>query len=178
MRQVTYPAAMMLLFASFFPPLAAGQEGPQIRAKMWAYGSLCSFTDPPHSSGFTVKYTTDKVTMEVTDCKTLEKKHSHPSAVCVSLSNNGQTPIEVPIEKDLAGVVLSTREGKTTPALAKRAMVEGPMGGTKMEFVTRGDASYQIKLEGGQEVNIVYLFSEAKAGDAIKIGTLKPAKIE
>jgi len=47
-----------------------------------------------------------------------------------------------------------------------------------MEFVTKADASYLLKLEAGQAVNIVYLFPKAAAGDTVTVSKLKPAKIE
>jgi hypothetical protein len=178
MRKVALVAGLLLLGISLVPPSMLCQEKLEIHAKIWKYASICDFEDPPHSSGYSIKPTTDKVTLEVTDCKTFEQKHAHPSAVCVTLKNDGQSPAEVPIDKDLVGVSVTNKDNQEIPALAKRAMMEGPMGGKKMEFVTKIEASYVLKLDPGQEVNIVYLFSNASVGDTLRIGKLKPTKIE
>jgi hypothetical protein len=114
----------------------------------------------------------------VTNCKTFEQKQGRPTAVCLTLKNQDSSPMEVPIDRDLASVSVGSKDNRTFPAVAKRAMVEGPMGGKKMEFVTKVDASYMLKLQPGQEVNIVYLFSKVAAGDTITVGKLKATTIE
>jgi len=178
MKNAILPAALVLFSILMLLASLPAQEKLEIRAKIWEYGAICEFKDPPQSSGYDMKPTTDKVTLEVTNCKTFEQKRGHPSAVCVTLKNQDKSPSEVPIDKDLTSVALTSKENQILPALAKRAMVEGPMGGKKMEFVTKVDASYLLKLQPGQEINIVYLFTKAAAGDTIKIGNLKPIKIE
>jgi hypothetical protein len=169
---------LMLLAASLFSPFTFCQEKLEVRAKIWNYGSICSFTDPPQSSGYNVKPASDKVTLEVMECKRFEEKFGRPIAISVGLKNGSPSAMEVLIEKDLTNVAVSTKDNQTIPAVAKRAMVEGPMGGTKMEFIYKADASYKLKLDPGQEINIVYLFPKAAVGDTITVSKLKPAKIE
>lgn len=178
MRKILLISALILIAASLIPSSGFCQDKLVVRAKIWNYGTICEFADPPHSSGFNIKATSDKTTLEVTDCKTFEKKSGHPVAVTVELKNEGAAVLDVPIEKDLTNVKIAPKDGQAVPAIAKRAMVEGPMGGTKMEFVTKADASYLLKLEAGQAVNIVYLFPKAAAGDTVTVSKLKPAKIE
>jgi len=178
MKRAILPVCLSLLFILLVPSCLFCQEKLDIQAKIWDYGTICEFKDPEFSSGYEIKPTTEKVTLEVTNCRTFEQKQGHPAAVRVTLKNPDKTPMDVPIERDLASVSLNTKDNQAIPAIAKRAMVEGPMGGKKMEFVTKVDASYMLKLQPGQEVNIVYLFPKAAAGDTIKIGKLKPAKVE
>jgi hypothetical protein len=177
-RKIAMYASTMLLALSFAPLSGFCQDKLEMHAKVWKYTSICEFADPPNSREYDIKSTSDKVTLEVTDCKTFEKKNPHPAAVSVSLKNGGATPVEVAIDKDLAGVELVTKAKETVPAIAKRFLVEGPMGDKKMEYVTRIEASYVIKVNPGQSVNIVYFFQKAEAGDTVKVGTLKPIKIE
>jgi hypothetical protein len=178
MKRIVLVIGLILLAASLLPLSSFCQEKLEIKAKLWKYPSICEFEDPPLSSGYNIKATNDKITLEVTDCKTFEKKHTRPVAVAVSLKNSGSAALDVTVDKDLASVELVTKNNQTVPAIAKRFMVEGPMGGKKMEYVTRAEASYLIKLDAGQEINIVYLFPKADIGDTIKISKLKPAKIE
>jgi len=178
MKQLALLAGLMLLMLSLVPSPGFCQNPVAMQAKIWSYESVCSFDDPPNSADYDIKATSDKVTLEVTDCKTFEKKNPHPSAVRVSLKNNGTAPAEVAVEKDLAGVELATQSSAAVPAIAKRFMMEGPMGDKKMEYVTRIEASYVITLKPGQEINIVYFFPKAAPGDRIRVGTLKPIKIE
>lgn len=178
MKRFVLSVGLMLLIALLLPLSALCQDKLEVHAKIWKYAAVCDFADPQNSSGYSIKATNDKVTLEVTDCRTFEKKHANPVAVCVSLKNTSPSQMDVPIEKDLAGVEITTKENQAVPAIAKRFMVEGPMGGKKMEYVTRVDASYLLKLDAGQEVNIVYLFPKAGVGDTIKVSKLKPAKIE
>lgn len=178
MRKIVLPAALMLLAVSLVPLSGFCQDKIEMHAKVWKYEAICTFADPPNSAEYDIKATTDKVTLEVTDCKTFEKKNAHPVAVSVSLKNNGTAAADVTIDKDLAAVGIVTKENQTVPAIAKRFLVEGPMGGKKMEFVTRIEASYAIKLNPGQNINIIYLFPRAEAGDTLKVSTLKPIKIE
>jgi hypothetical protein len=178
MKRIVLLIGLILLVASLLPLSSFCQEKLEIKAKLWKYPSICEFEDPPHSSGYNIKATNDKVTLEVTDCKTFEKKHARPAAVAVTLKNSGTSPLDVTIDKDLASVEVVTKDNQTVPAIAKRFMVEGPMGGKKMEFVTRAEASYLLKLDPAQEVSVVYLFSKADVGDTIKVSKLKPAKIE
>ena len=178
MKKAVLLAGLMLLMASLVPVSGFCQDKLEMHAKVWKYTAICDFSDPPHSAGYDIKATSDKVTLGVTDCKTFEKKNAQPAAVNISLKNNGSSPAEVTIDKDLTAVELVTKSNQIVPAIAKRFMVEGPMGGKKMEFVTRIEASYVIKLSPGQDVNIVYLFPKAEAGDTLKASTLKPIKIE
>jgi hypothetical protein len=169
---------LLLLIVSLMPQSMFCQEKLSISAKIWKYTSICEFKDPDHSSGYSIKPTTEKVTIEVTDCKTFEKKHNQPPAVAVTLKNADQAPIDVAIDRELVDVTLTDKDNQTIKAIAKRFMVEGPMGGKKMEYVTKADASYAIKLAPGEEVNIVYLFPKASVGDTLKISKLTPAKLE
>jgi hypothetical protein len=178
MRKGILIAGLMLFIISLLPQSMFCQEKLTISAKIWKYTSICDFKDPDHSSGYSIKPTTEKVTIEVTDCKAFEKKHGQPPAVAVTLKNSDQAPMDVAIDKELVEVTLTDKDNQTIKALAKRFMVEGPMGGKKMEFITKADASYAIKLAPGEEVNIVYLFAKASAGDTLKISNLKPTKIE
>ena len=178
MKKIVLSVGLILIMASLLPLSGLCQDKLEIKAKILKYGSICEFQDPPNSSGYNIKATNDKVTLEVTECKTFEKKHATVSAVSVSLKNSGTAPIDVTVDKDLASVEVSTKDNQTVPAIAKRFMVEGPMGGKKMEFVTRAEASYLIKLDAGQEINVTYLFPKADAGDTIKVAKLKPTKIE
>jgi hypothetical protein len=167
------------LFLLVIPLLSSvfGQFKWEMSAKIWTYDSLCKFTDPPNSSGYGFKYTEDKVTTEVTNCTTMEQKHGHPAAVCVTLKNPTKSPIDVPFEKGLPGVTI-TSDGSSTPAVSKRLMMEGPMGGTKMEFVTKSTAAYNITLTPGQVATVIYLFPKAKVGDSIRIGQHAPIVIK
>jgi hypothetical protein len=178
MKRIVLTIGLTLLVVSLLPLSSFCQEKLEIKAKLWKYASICEFEDPPQSSGYNIKATNDKVTLEVTDCKTFEKKHARPAAVAVSLKNNGPSTMDVTVDKDLASVEVVTKDSQAVPAIAKRFMVEGPMGGKKMEFVTRVEASYLIKLDAGQQINVVYLFSKADLGDTIKVSKLKPVKIE
>lgn len=166
------PTLMMMLLAL---PWLLSQYKVEITSRIWTYESLCDFADPPHSSGFSVKYSDEKVTTEVTNCTTLAQKHAHPAAVCVTLKNRTQAPMDVLVDKDVSVV---SKDSGAVPALARRAMVEGPMGGTKMEFVTKVTSSYTVKLAAGQEVNIVYLFPKAKSGDVVNLGKIGTAVIK
>jgi len=178
MKKTVLQAGLTLLALSLVPFSGFCQDKTEMHAKIWNYKTICEFADPPNSREYDIKATSDKVTLEVTDCKTFEKKNPHPAAVSVSLKNGGATPAEIAIDKDLAGVEIVTKAKETVPAIAKRFLVEGPMGDKKMEYVTRIEASYVIKLNPGQSVNIVYFFQKAEAGDTVKVGTLKPIKIE
>jgi hypothetical protein len=178
MKKTVLHAGLLLLALSMIQLTGFSQDKLEMHAKVWRYGTICEFADPPNSSEYDIQATSDKVTLEVTDCKTFEKKNPQPTAVTVSFKNSGPSPANVTIDKDLAGVELTTRAKQTVPAIAKRFLVEGPMGGKKMEYVTRIEASYVIKLKPGQDINVVYLFPKAEAGDTIKISTLKPIKIE
>jgi hypothetical protein len=178
MKRTALFAGLIVLIALIIPASGLGQDKLDIHAKIWKYEAICDFADPPNSSGYSIKATNDKVTLEVTDCKTFEKKHVRPAAVCVTLKNNSPSAMDVPIDKDLSSVEIATKESAAIAAIAKRFLVEGPMGGKKMEYVTRAEASYLIKLDPGQEINIVYLFPKAEAGDTIKVSKLKPTKIE
>jgi hypothetical protein len=178
MKKIFGGAGLMILTISLLPLSTFGQEKLTIQAKMFSFKALCEFADPAHCSDYGIKATNDKVTLEVTDCKTFEKKHPTAVAVMISMKNGGAAPADVTIEKDLASVEITAKDNQVVPAIAKRFMVEGPMGGKKMEFVTRVEASYLITLNAGQEANIVYLFPKAAIGDTIKIGKLKPMKIE
>jgi hypothetical protein len=178
MKRIVLMIALTLLVASLLPLSSFCQDKLEIKAKLWKYASICEFEDPPSSSGYNIKATNDKVTLEVTDCKTFEKKHARPAAVAVSLKNTGSAAMDVTVDKDLASVEVVTKDSQTIPAIAKRFMVEGPMGGKKMEYVTRAEASYLIKLDAGQTINVVYLFAKAEPGDTIRVSKLKPAKIE
>ena len=178
MKRIVLMIGLTLLVASLLPLSSFCQDKLEIKAKLWKYSSICEFEDPPKSSGYNIKTTNDKVTLEVTDCKTFEKKHAHPAAVAVSLKNSDSSAMDVTVDKDLVSVELVTKDNQTVPAIAKRFMVEGPMGGKKMEFITRAEAAYLIKLDAGQEINVVYLFPKADIGDTIKVSKLKPAKIE
>ncbi|HTY61866.1 MAG TPA: hypothetical protein VMG30_06380 [Acidobacteriota bacterium] len=178
MKKIVALAGLIILTASIMPLAGYCQDKPEIHAKVWKYGTICQFADPPDSSGYDITATSDKVTLEVTDCKTFEKKNAGPAAVSVSLKNNGSSVAQVVVDKDLTAVEVITKAGQMVPAIAKRFLVEGPMGGKKMEFVTRIEASYLIKIKPGQNVNIVYLFPKAEAGDTVKVSTLPPVKIE
>jgi hypothetical protein len=178
MKKIFECTGVMFLLISLCQLPTFGQDKVTMNAKMFSFKSLCEFADPPHCSDYGIKATNDKVTLEVTDCKTFEKKHPNAVAVVISMKNGGAAPAEVTIEKDLASVEIAAKDNQVVPAIAKRFMVEGPMGGKKMEFVTRAEASYLIKLDAGQEANIVYLFPKAAVGDTIKVGKLKPMKIE
>jgi hypothetical protein len=178
MRKAILIAGLILLSVSLLSPSIYCQEKLSIHAKIWKYASICGFADPDHSSGYDMKPTTDKVTLEVTNCKTFEQKHGQPTAVCITLKNSAKSPMDVQIDRDLVGVTLTDKENQTIQAIAKRAMMEGPMGGKKMEFVTKADASYVLKLNPSEEVNIVYLFPKASVGDIVRVGNLKPTKIE
>lgn len=177
MRKAVLLAGLILLNAFLLPQPMFCQEKLNIQAKIWKYTSICDFKDPEHSSGYDIKPTTEKVTIEVTNCATFEKKYDRPAAVAITLKNLDKEPLTVPIDKELVDIILTDKEGETIKPIAKRFMVEGPMGGKKMEFVTKADASYEIKLKPGEIVNIVYLFAKANVGDMIKIGKLKPVKI-
>jgi hypothetical protein len=179
MKRALVWSCLVLLVVSLLPSLVLGQDKLEVRAKIWNYGSsICSFTDPPNSSGYKIKPASDKVTLEVMECKKFEEKFGHPIAVSVGLKNGGAAATDVLIDKDLTSVAVATKDNQAVPAVAKRFMVEGPMGGTKMEFVYRADASYKITLDPGQEINVVYLFPKAAAGDTISVSKLKPIKIE
>jgi hypothetical protein len=178
MRRIVLIACLSLLAASLLPVWMYCQEKLSIHARIWKYESICDFKDPDHSSGYSLKPTTDKVTLEVTNCTTFQQKNGQPAAVCITFKNQDKAPIDVAIDKELSSVTLTDKENQEIKAVAKRALVEGPMGGKKMEFVTKADASYLLKLEAGEEVNVVYLFPKAGVGDTVRIGKLKPVKIE
>jgi len=178
MKKTLWVAGLIILTISLLPLPTFCQDKLTIQAKMFSYKTLCEFTDPPHSSDYSIKATNDKVTLEVTECRAFEKKHANAAAVLIAMKNGGSAPAEVAIDKDLASVEITSKDNQVVKAVAKRFMVEGPMGGKKMEFVTRVEASYTIKLEAGQEANIVYLFPKAATGETIKIGNLEPRKIE
>jgi hypothetical protein len=178
MKKAVLQVGWMLLVFSLLSLPALCQDKVEMHANVWKYGSVCEFTDPPNSAEYDIQPTSDKVTLEVTNCMTFEKKYPQPAAVLLSLKNNGSSSQDLTIDKDLASVELVTKSNQTVPAVAKRFLVEGPMGGKKMEYVTRIEASYVIKLKAGQTVNIVYLFPKAESGDTLKVSSLKPIKIE
>lgn len=176
MKRAIRPAMFVLLLTGCLIFPASGQERPELRAMIWEYGSACEFADPPNSSDYEIKTTNERVTLEITDCKAFERKHGHPVAVALTLKNKGDAPLGVPIDRDLARVQVNSGE-EAIPALAKRAKVEGPMGGKKMEFITRAEASYLITLAPKQEISILYLFPKAKPGDTLKVADLDPVSI-
>jgi hypothetical protein len=179
MKRILVWGGLILVAASLLPSSILCQDKLEIRAKIWNYGSsICSFNDPPSSSGYKIKPASDKVTLEVMECKKFEEKFGHPVAISVALKNGSPSAMDVMVDKDLTSVAVTTKDNQTIPAVAKRFMVEGPMGGTKMEYVYRADASYKITLDPGQEINVVYLFPKAAAGDTITVSKLKPVKIE
>ena len=178
MKKTLGIAGLIVFSISFLPLSVFSQDKLTIQAKMYSYKTLCEFADPPHCSDYSIKSMGDKVTLEVTDCKTFEKKHPNAAAVLITMKNGGSAPAEITIEKDVASVEIEAKDKQVVPAIAKRFMVEGPMGGKKMEFVTKAEASYLIKLDAGQEASIVYLFPKAAAGETIKIGKLKPMVIK
>jgi hypothetical protein len=171
---------------------AQGQAGLEMTARIWPYASLCRFADPPDMAEIARKYR-DVYEVRLAGCEFLV---GHPAAVVVSLKNNGGTTLVLELNENPGDVVLTTPAGRSASAIAAKVNGISPAHPASevslFEFpATVGDgvAPYGFgyvtvsgttvrELKAGARISLVYLFSVAHAGDTIKIGPLKPVKIE
>jgi hypothetical protein len=165
---------VMLLIICLVPQYLFCQEELVISAKIWPYKSLCEFKDPPHISGFMMKFDNARLKVSNRDCEGVAQAHPKMTAVCITLSNTGQSQIEIPYDPSFSATTLTSTDGLSYLPLASRDLAGGPRF-----FITEcAGSSYLILLRPKEDADFVYFFQSAKAGDTIIIGKLKPVKIQ
>jgi hypothetical protein len=154
--------------------VSSGAEGLSIQAQLWEYNSLCDFHD---SENWPTKEIYKKGTsFTSTGCKDLETKYGHPPAILVKLQNIGSSELEIPL-KGIKSINVVTKSTKLAP-LAIRNRERSPFGSGYMKsFYTKFTGEKVIILQGSQVVDIIFIFSEAAAGDTLKIKDVGTAKI-
>ncbi|MCI0485369.1 MAG: hypothetical protein L0229_02100 [Blastocatellia bacterium] len=172
---------------------AANQQGRDskllVKARLLEYKSLCSLKDAGTFPGLWKPKGTE-INLDSLDmkrgCKNLEKKLGHPKAVIISVMNQGNSDMEVPIES-LSKVSVSTRDGNPMVAVAWRSYTldissYAPVylkPGNLPVFTTeiRGGGLIAI-LKSGDKVDLLFLFPLAGVGDIVRVGESISGKIE
>jgi hypothetical protein len=170
---------VLMILAASLCELARAADAIYAQASIWPYTTLCAFDDPPNSS-LTIEWAPGaSYSVTAWGCKNIEQKHGHPPAVRVTLKNAGAAEAKVTVES-LDNVVLTSKAGKTFPAIARREMLSGPAGGSTMTFVAEAKAEgvRMIVVDPGKEVDLVFLFTNAAVDDTIRLGKMKSAPIK
>jgi hypothetical protein len=167
---------LLLLLVGSIPsvPTALAAESLKARAALWKYETLCNFPDAPNWP--TKESRSAGTSLSAEECGAVTTRLGQPPAVRVTLENTSEIEQEVPID-GLASVKVLTAgtTGKTIAALAVRRK---SVGGPRYYFTTKLSGSWRVHVAPGQVVDLVFLFSEARVGDRVSVGTLATAKIE
>ncbi|MDA2914027.1 hypothetical protein MYX77_08740 [Acidobacteriia bacterium AH_259_A11_L15] len=141
-------------------------------ARLWPFQTLCEFPDPPNwpsaweGTGAHVSYTTFQ------SCEKLQETLGDSVAVLVTLANNADSDLRVPIE-GLNAVALSTRDGKKLPALACHLGGIGkPFYKQVNDFATKMVGTFVVIVPAGKEADLIFLFVQADPGDSVSVGNL------
>jgi len=187
-RRIAAFPLLALLVAGF----SHGQEGLEMSARIWPYTSLCKFTNPPGMAGIAKRYQ-NVYELKLAGCEFLV---GHPAAVVVTFKNRGPSTLRLEINENPRDVILLMPAGRSATAIASKADGISPrnpaseidlfdlsyivaettvLGG--FGYITVGGITLR-ELEAGTSFSLVFLFPVAHVGDTIKIGQLKPVKID
>ena len=166
--------SIFILFRLFQADVSYGSDILTIQAKLWEYTSLCDFQDS--SNWPTEVIYKEATTLTSSGCRDLETKYGHPPAILVKLKNTGNSELEIPL-KGMKSIIIVTKTDTLTP-LAIRDRQPSPLGSGNINlFITEFTGEKVIVLQESQIVDLIFIFSEAAAGDTLKIKNVGAAPI-
>jgi hypothetical protein len=119
-----------------------------------------------------------KRNFSVKGCQDVEKIAPIPSAVCVTITNQGKSNIKVPVD-DLKKIILKKTKSQPAAAVAWFAPLRNPLGsGYMYMFMIEMRSKMEIVIEPGEKADLIFLFQSAAPGDKVQIGDIPPVSIQ
>jgi hypothetical protein len=167
-----FVAAIFLFFSINF---ANASQSINTSAKIWKYDSLCDLPKPINHPSEIIFH---KGNFSGKGCQDVEKIALHPTAVCVTITNQSDSNIKVPVD-DLKKITLKKGKSKPATAIAWFAPMANPLGSGGMHiFLMEITSKMELVIEPGKKADMIFLFQSAAPGDKVQIGDMSIVTIQ